>query len=74
MHDRSDCLWRTHMDYDIDESELEKFKKQALDKTEWGGFEQIVMWTRIYCIKIEYTATVWTRRPFVGMNSSKTKS
>eukprot|EP00972_Heterocapsa_arctica_P041884 6177500-Heterocapsa_arctica.AAC.1 len=44
VHDRSDGLWRTHMEHDADESELEKFKKQALDKTEWGDFEHIVMW------------------------------
>eukprot|EP00972_Heterocapsa_arctica_P050470 7421459-Heterocapsa_arctica.AAC.1 len=53
IHDRSDDFWRIHMEHAVDESELEKFKKQALDTTEWGGLEQIVMWSRIYCIKIE---------------------
>eukprot|EP00972_Heterocapsa_arctica_P043546 6429632-Heterocapsa_arctica.AAC.1 len=53
MHDRSDDLWRTHMEHDVGESELDKFKKQALDNTEWGGFKHIVMWSRIYFINIE---------------------
>eukprot|EP00972_Heterocapsa_arctica_P048694 7177024-Heterocapsa_arctica.AAC.1 len=44
VHDRSDGVWRTHMEHDADENEREQFKKQALDKTEWGGFEHIVMW------------------------------
>eukprot|EP00972_Heterocapsa_arctica_P075222 11098371-Heterocapsa_arctica.AAC.1 len=41
------------MEHDADESEIEHLKKQTLDKNERGGFEQIVMWSRIVCIKIE---------------------
>eukprot|EP00972_Heterocapsa_arctica_P018028 2664738-Heterocapsa_arctica.AAC.1 len=42
------------MEHDVDESELAKFKKQALtNKNRVGGSEHIVMWSRIYCIKIE---------------------
>eukprot|EP00972_Heterocapsa_arctica_P094664 13957804-Heterocapsa_arctica.AAC.1 len=41
------------MEHDADESEIERFKKQTLDTNEWGGFQQIVMWSRIYCINIE---------------------
>eukprot|EP00972_Heterocapsa_arctica_P011964 1752877-Heterocapsa_arctica.AAC.1 len=41
------------MEHDADESEIDNFKKQTLDKTEWGGFKQIVMWSRIDCINIE---------------------
>eukprot|EP00972_Heterocapsa_arctica_P079750 11750704-Heterocapsa_arctica.AAC.1 len=41
------------MEHDADEREIERFKKQTLDNTEWGGFDQIVMWSRICCVKIE---------------------
>eukprot|EP00972_Heterocapsa_arctica_P089466 13189962-Heterocapsa_arctica.AAC.1 len=41
------------MEHDVDKSELEQLKKQTLDKTEWGGFEQIVMWNRMCRINIE---------------------
>eukprot|EP00972_Heterocapsa_arctica_P034542 5086147-Heterocapsa_arctica.AAC.1 len=34
-------------------SEIGHFKKQTLDKHEWGGFEHIVMWSRISCINID---------------------
>eukprot|EP00972_Heterocapsa_arctica_P045929 6777851-Heterocapsa_arctica.AAC.1 len=41
------------MEHDVDESELDNFRRQTLDITEWGGFGHIVMWNKIYCINIE---------------------
>eukprot|EP00972_Heterocapsa_arctica_P040268 5933413-Heterocapsa_arctica.AAC.1 len=41
------------MNFDLDGSAYDKYREQAIDKKEWGGFEQIVMWSRIYCLKIE---------------------
>eukprot|EP00972_Heterocapsa_arctica_P016591 2449095-Heterocapsa_arctica.AAC.1 len=58
------------MEHDADESELGKFKKQALDNTEWGGFEQIVMWSRIYHINIDIYSYSMDKQTVDG-NSSK---
>eukprot|EP00972_Heterocapsa_arctica_P057355 8464032-Heterocapsa_arctica.AAC.1 len=46
------------MEHDVDESELDKFNKQTLDTTEWGGFEHIVMWSIIYCINIDISCYI----------------
>eukprot|EP00972_Heterocapsa_arctica_P050223 7387095-Heterocapsa_arctica.AAC.1 len=41
------------MEFYIDGSAYNKFRLQTIDKKQWGGVEQIVMWSRICCIKIE---------------------
>eukprot|EP00972_Heterocapsa_arctica_P090662 13378206-Heterocapsa_arctica.AAC.1 len=41
------------MEQHADESEIYNFKNHTLDKNKWGGFEQIVMWSRICCVNIE---------------------
>eukprot|EP00972_Heterocapsa_arctica_P111990 16429253-Heterocapsa_arctica.AAC.1 len=53
IHDNSDRLWSTHMQHDVDESELTSFKERTINRAEWGGYEQIIMWSKIYHIKIE---------------------
>eukprot|EP00972_Heterocapsa_arctica_P002198 315213-Heterocapsa_arctica.AAC.1 len=40
IHDNADRLWN-HMLYDESQRELTEFKNKAMDKTEWGQFEQI---------------------------------
>eukprot|EP00972_Heterocapsa_arctica_P112813 16433932-Heterocapsa_arctica.AAC.1 len=41
------------MEYDIDDSGYHKFMEQTLDIKEWGGFQQIVIFSEIYCTRIE---------------------
>eukprot|EP00972_Heterocapsa_arctica_P028979 4264744-Heterocapsa_arctica.AAC.1 len=41
------------MEHDVDDSELAHFKERALNITERGGYEYIIMWSKIYHIKIE---------------------
>ena len=41
------------MQHDVDESELTSFKERTMDRTEWGAYEQIILWSKIYQIKIE---------------------
>eukprot|EP00972_Heterocapsa_arctica_P033247 4893598-Heterocapsa_arctica.AAC.1 len=41
------------MRHDVDKSELEHFKHRTLDISEWGAFEQIIIWSKIYQIKTE---------------------
>eukprot|EP00972_Heterocapsa_arctica_P091349 13478541-Heterocapsa_arctica.AAC.1 len=38
IHDKSDSLWRTHMEHDADENEIGNLKKQTFDNNERGGF------------------------------------
>eukprot|EP00972_Heterocapsa_arctica_P114663 16443586-Heterocapsa_arctica.AAC.1 len=75
MHDRSDSSWRTHMEHDVDESELEQFNKQALDNAEWGEDSNILSCGVEFISSISKSiATVWTCRLLMGMNSPKIKS
>eukprot|EP00972_Heterocapsa_arctica_P070097 10353931-Heterocapsa_arctica.AAC.1 len=62
------------MKHDVDESELDKFEKQALDNK--GGEDSNILFCGIeFTASIsKYTATVWTCRPLMGMNSSKIRS
>eukprot|EP00972_Heterocapsa_arctica_P004146 615577-Heterocapsa_arctica.AAC.2 len=53
IHDNADTLWVTHMQHDEPPNELADLKNRTLDKKIWGQFEQVVMWSRIYQIKIE---------------------
>eukprot|EP00972_Heterocapsa_arctica_P063619 9389052-Heterocapsa_arctica.AAC.1 len=41
------------MHRDPDGSELNEFKERGLDKKEWGQFDHIVIWSKIYHIKVE---------------------
>eukprot|EP00972_Heterocapsa_arctica_P021528 3167975-Heterocapsa_arctica.AAC.1 len=41
------------MQHDVDKSELENFKYRTIDRAEWEAFEHIVLWSKIYRIKIE---------------------
>eukprot|EP00972_Heterocapsa_arctica_P018077 2670991-Heterocapsa_arctica.AAC.1 len=41
------------MQHDVDKSELENFKHRALSISEWGSYEHIILWCKIYQIKIE---------------------
>eukprot|EP00972_Heterocapsa_arctica_P008660 1269649-Heterocapsa_arctica.AAC.1 len=45
--------WNAHMQHDVDKSELNNFKHRTLDRSEWGAYEQIILWSKIYQIKIE---------------------
>eukprot|EP00972_Heterocapsa_arctica_P109698 16150793-Heterocapsa_arctica.AAC.1 len=38
------------MQHDVDKTELASFNERAVDRTEWGGYEQIIMWNKIYQI------------------------
>eukprot|EP00972_Heterocapsa_arctica_P098547 14543701-Heterocapsa_arctica.AAC.1 len=33
IHDNADRLWSTHMQHDVDKSELENFKQRTIDRT-----------------------------------------
>eukprot|EP00972_Heterocapsa_arctica_P100431 14810506-Heterocapsa_arctica.AAC.1 len=44
IQDNADRLWSTHMQHDVDETELESFKEKTMDRAEWGGHEHIIMW------------------------------
>eukprot|EP00972_Heterocapsa_arctica_P015575 2292528-Heterocapsa_arctica.AAC.1 len=41
------------MHHDVDESELAGFKNRTLDNTEWGQFDQMIIWSKIYQINLE---------------------
>eukprot|EP00972_Heterocapsa_arctica_P086479 12746978-Heterocapsa_arctica.AAC.1 len=41
------------MHHDVDQSEIVDFKDKTLDRNEWGQFEHIIMWSKIYRIKVE---------------------
>eukprot|EP00972_Heterocapsa_arctica_P045573 6726417-Heterocapsa_arctica.AAC.1 len=41
------------MEYDTDRSGLASFLEQTLDTKEWGGFEQIVIFSKMYCVNME---------------------
>eukprot|EP00972_Heterocapsa_arctica_P104397 15387521-Heterocapsa_arctica.AAC.1 len=41
------------MHHDVDQSELIDFKNKALDRNEWGQFEHVLIWSKIYQIKVE---------------------
>eukprot|EP00972_Heterocapsa_arctica_P005351 792280-Heterocapsa_arctica.AAC.1 len=41
------------MEHDVDERELANFKEKTTKRSEWGGYEQIIMWSRVFHIKIE---------------------
>eukprot|EP00972_Heterocapsa_arctica_P115741 16449452-Heterocapsa_arctica.AAC.1 len=53
IHDNADRLWSTHMQHDVDESELTNFKERTMDRTEWGGYTHIIIWSKTYQINIE---------------------
>eukprot|EP00972_Heterocapsa_arctica_P105609 15559804-Heterocapsa_arctica.AAC.1 len=53
IHDNADRLWSTHMQQDVDKSKLLNLTERTMDRTEWGAFEQIILWSKIYQIKIE---------------------
>eukprot|EP00972_Heterocapsa_arctica_P107950 15899385-Heterocapsa_arctica.AAC.1 len=36
IHDNAERLWSTHMQHDVDNTELDSFKHITLDRTEWG--------------------------------------
>eukprot|EP00972_Heterocapsa_arctica_P084525 12451597-Heterocapsa_arctica.AAC.1 len=52
IHDNADRLWN-HMQYDESQRELIYFKSKTMDRTEWGQFEQIVIWSKMYQVNIE---------------------
>eukprot|EP00972_Heterocapsa_arctica_P056652 8362182-Heterocapsa_arctica.AAC.1 len=52
IHDNADRLWSSDMQHDVDETELTSFKDRTMDKTEWGAYEQIILWSKMYQIKI----------------------
>ncbi len=41
------------MKHDEAHNELEEFKKKALDSSIWGQYEHIILWSRIYQLKVE---------------------
>eukprot|EP00972_Heterocapsa_arctica_P012978 1906784-Heterocapsa_arctica.AAC.1 len=53
IHSKAELHWKQSMEYDIDGSGYDKFMEQTLDKQEWGGFEQIVIFSKIYGVQIE---------------------
>eukprot|EP00972_Heterocapsa_arctica_P022511 3310417-Heterocapsa_arctica.AAC.1 len=53
IHDNADRLWSTHMQHDVDKSELINFKHRAMDISDWGAYEEIILWCEIYQFKIE---------------------
>eukprot|EP00972_Heterocapsa_arctica_P019028 2809253-Heterocapsa_arctica.AAC.1 len=59
------------MEFYIDGSAYNKCRLQTMDKKECGGFEHIVMWSRIYCVKIE-NYSVLICRQLMEMNSCRT--
>eukprot|EP00972_Heterocapsa_arctica_P061117 9011409-Heterocapsa_arctica.AAC.1 len=44
IHESADRLWSTHMQHDVDKSELENFKHRTMDRSEWGAYAQIILW------------------------------
>ena len=53
MRDNADRLWAEVMKHDEASEDLEEFKNKTMDRTIWGQFEQIIIWSRIYQIRIE---------------------
>eukprot|EP00972_Heterocapsa_arctica_P088292 13020485-Heterocapsa_arctica.AAC.1 len=53
IHDSADRLWSAHMQHAVDKSELESFKHRTMDRSERGAYEQIIIWCKMYQIKIE---------------------
>eukprot|EP00972_Heterocapsa_arctica_P022959 3376869-Heterocapsa_arctica.AAC.1 len=41
------------MEYDTDGRSLTHLIEQALDTKEWGGFEQQMIFSKMYCINVE---------------------
>eukprot|EP00972_Heterocapsa_arctica_P037703 5549204-Heterocapsa_arctica.AAC.1 len=40
------------MQHDVDKSDLDNLKHRTMDRAEWGAFEQIIIWSKFYQIKI----------------------
>eukprot|EP00972_Heterocapsa_arctica_P041437 6110439-Heterocapsa_arctica.AAC.1 len=53
IYDNADRLWSTHMQHDADKTELASFEERTMDRAGWGGYEHIIMWSKLYQIKID---------------------
>ncbi len=51
--DKAEDYWNQLIEFDHDQRALEDFKNHTLDKDQWGGEEQILMWSKICRMKIE---------------------
>eukprot|EP00972_Heterocapsa_arctica_P093866 13844713-Heterocapsa_arctica.AAC.1 len=54
------------MKHDVDERELANFKEKTTDREEWGGYEQIIMWSKIFHISIEVYCYTMNMRTIDG--------
>ena len=45
LHDRAGDLWDCHLEFDHHQGALEDFKTETMDLDQWGGADQILMWT-----------------------------
>eukprot|EP00972_Heterocapsa_arctica_P085371 12583166-Heterocapsa_arctica.AAC.1 len=41
------------MEHDVDERELANLKERTTNRSEWGRYEHIILWSKIFHIKIE---------------------
>jgi len=53
IHENTELLWDTIMHHDNDKKEIEDFKTKTMDKTEWGQYEHIIFWSRIYHLTVQ---------------------
>eukprot|EP00972_Heterocapsa_arctica_P078335 11550452-Heterocapsa_arctica.AAC.1 len=54
------------MQHDVDDTELACFRERAMDRTEWGGYEQIIMWNKIYQINLTIYCYSMNMQTLVG--------
>eukprot|EP00972_Heterocapsa_arctica_P052320 7696467-Heterocapsa_arctica.AAC.1 len=52
IQDNAYRLWSTHMQHDVDKTELASVKERTMDRTELGGYEHIIMWSKICQINL----------------------
>eukprot|EP00972_Heterocapsa_arctica_P005053 749680-Heterocapsa_arctica.AAC.1 len=62
------------MEYDTDGNGLANLIEQTLDTKEWGGFEQILIFSKISCINVEIHNFGNDTQKTEGMSSSQKKS
>eukprot|EP00972_Heterocapsa_arctica_P029096 4280698-Heterocapsa_arctica.AAC.1 len=74
IHNKAEKHWQQCMEYDIDGRGYNQYMEQTLDTKEWGGFKQIVIFSKIDCINIEIRCFGMTSNRVMGMSSSPTKS
>ena len=52
INENAEREWNV-MDHDPNGQEIKDFKERTMDKKEWGQYDHIVIWSRIYHLKIE---------------------